>query len=156
VATFVVRLDVDAPAAGAWARITDWAAHGRWVPLTRVVVTRGTGGTGTRFVGRTGIGPLGFDDPMEVIACRPPAGDEPGVCTVVKRGRVVLGWAEVRVEPLGRSRCRVTWTEDVEVAPVALTRWAAPLVQLLGRVAFARVLRAMAREVVAEQGVARG
>jgi uncharacterized protein YndB with AHSA1/START domain len=148
VATFSVRRDVAAPADAVWRLVTDWPAHARWVPLTRVRVTRAVpDGVGTVFVGRTGVGPLAFDDPMEVVRWEPPAHGAPGTCTVRKLGRVVLGWAEVRVLPLGAGRCRVVWTEDVEIAPVALTGWASPLVALAGRLSFAAVLRAMAREV---------
>jgi hypothetical protein len=146
VATFVARRLVDAPAAVVWDRLTDWPAHGRWVPLTRVEVTERTDGVGTRFVGRTAVGPVGFDDPMEVVAWQPPGDGTAGRCTVVKRGRVVLGWARLVVEPVGRSRCQVEWTEDVDVAPAAWTRWAAPAVAAVGRVAFSAVLRRAARE----------
>lgn len=63
----------------AWRRLTDWPAHGRQVPLTRTrVLTPGPNGAGTRFTARTGVGPLSFDDPMEVVRWEPrrPAGRE--------------------------------------------------------------------------------
>ncbi|MFP5333687.1 MAG: SRPBCC family protein [Actinomycetes bacterium] len=145
-ATFVVRRDVAAPASAVWDALTDWPAHGRWVPFTTVTVTGGTGGTGTTFVGRTALGPLGFDDPMEVVRWQPPTPDDAGVATIRKTGRVVLGWAEARVEPLGPGLCRVVWTEDVVIAPAAWTGWAAPLVRLGGRLAFGYLLRRAARE----------
>jgi uncharacterized protein YndB with AHSA1/START domain len=147
VATFAVARDVDAPARNAWELVTDWTAHSRWVALTRVTVTRPTGGVGTRFVGRTGVGPLGFDDPMEVVRWEPPAAGAPGTCTVRKLGRVVLGWAQVRVTPVGPARARVEWTEDVDIAPVAWTAWAGPLVAAAGRLAFRHVLRRVAEEL---------
>jgi hypothetical protein len=152
VATFVARRLVDAPAAAAWGRLTDWPAHGRWVPLTTVRVTERTDGVGTRFVGRTGVGPLGFDDPMEVVAWQPPGDGMPGRCTVVKRGRVVLGSARLDVTPVGRSRCQIEWTEEVDIAPVRLTRWAAPAVAAVGRLAFSTVLRKAAREAEERAG----
>lgn len=147
-ATFVVGRDVDAPALDVWRTVTDWPAHGRWVPLTTVRLTRRTSGEGTRFVGRTGIGRLGFDDPMEVVRWQPPDGDAEGVATVRKQGRLVLGWAEVRVQPLGPGRSRVVWTEDVEIAPAAWTGGLAPVVHALGRLAFGHLLRQAAREAV--------
>jgi uncharacterized protein YndB with AHSA1/START domain len=161
VATFAVQRDVAAPARQVWDLVTNWPAHGRWVPLTRVRVTSGgrTGGVGTRFVGRTGLGPVGFDDPMEVVRWQPPGAggdDDVAVCTVRKRGRLLLGWAEVRVTPLGAGRCRLRWMEDVAVAPVRFTRWADPLVAALGRLAFGAVLRSVAREVEAPGGEGRG
>lgn len=146
-ATFAVTREVDAPAEAAWRLLTHWPAHTRWVPLTRVTVTGGSGGVGTCFVGRTGLGRLGFDDPMEVVRWQPPTAEAPGRCTVRKRGRVVLGWVEIGVVPLGAGRARLVWTEDVEIAPAAWTAWASPLVMLAGRLAFANVLRQVAREL---------
>jgi hypothetical protein len=86
-----------------WDRLTEWEGHGELVPLTRI--TRTPGG----FVARTGIGPVGFDDPMEIVESR-----EPSFCRIEKRGRVVTGWAELSVEAYGRGS-RVTWREDIHV-----------------------------------------
>jgi len=38
-ARFTASIDVDAPVERVWERITDWPAHGRWIPLTSVRVT---------------------------------------------------------------------------------------------------------------------
>jgi len=150
---FTARVEVDAPADRVWATITDWPAHGRWVPLTTVTVLTPSGeGVGARFVGRSGLGPLAFDDPMEVTRWQPPSGDladgsgRPGECHVVKQGRVVLGEAWFEVTPLPGGRSAVAWTEDVQVAPVALTRPFGRLLALGGRLAFTRTLRAMGAE----------
>ena len=151
-----VVADVAAPVDVVWHRLVDWPSHGRWVPLTRVrVLTPRPDGVGARFVGRTAVGPLGFDDPMEVTGWRPPAGDAPGRCDVVKQGRVLLGTAffEVAARPGGGSTVR--WGEDVEVAPARLTRLFAPLTWLVTRLLFATVLRRFAAELAAE-GARRG
>lgn len=146
-ARFTVVVDVPAGPRRTWEVLTDWPAHGRWVPLTTVrVLTPGTAGVGQRFVGRTGLGPLGFDDPMEVVAWRPPDGGQPGSGHVVKHGRLVLGEAWFEVAALAAGTSRVTWTEDVEIVPVRLTRPFAPLVAFAGRVAFRAALRKMAAE----------
>jgi hypothetical protein len=147
VARFTAVVDTSASPARTWKVLTDWPSHGRWTPLTRVrVLTPVASGIGARFVGRTGLGPLAFDDPMEVVEWREPASGVPGHCRVVKQGRVILGeaWFEVAERPGGS---RVTWTEDIEVAPVRLTRPFVALVALAGRVAFTRSLRVMAREL---------
>ncbi|GGQ71898.1 MULTISPECIES: SRPBCC family protein [Streptomyces] len=100
----------------AWRRLTDWPAHGDVVPLTRVtVLTRPPTREGTVFVARTGLGPLGFDDRMEVTGWQPPSDGGPGRCRLDKRGRVVLGWAEIEVRPEPGGRTRVVWREDVRV-----------------------------------------
>lgn len=130
-----------------WSLLTDWAAHSRWVPATTVTVVEDTGGIGTRFVGRTHVGPLGFDDPMTVTEFIPPSGAEPGRCAILKTGRVVIGTAGFTVTPTGPRTSTVTWWEDVTVAPTGLTRWVEPLVAQAGTRAFARVLRAAAADL---------
>lgn len=152
-ATFSTSVDVAVPVERLWERMTDWPSHGRWIPLTTVTVISGAG-LGQRFVGRTGVGPLGFDDPMEVVAWRPPEGGVPGFCRVHKYGRLVLGdaWFEV-AELASGTGSRVTWTEEVELAPLKalrLSRPAAPLVRVGGRLAFARSLRTMAQQLESE------
>ncbi|MFE1862520.1 SRPBCC family protein [Streptomyces anandii] len=100
----------------AWRRLTRWQRHADVVPLTRVtVLTPEPAREGTRFVARTALGPLGFDDPMEVTVWRPPAGGEPGLCRLEKRGRVVLGWAEIEVRTGPGGRARVVWREELRV-----------------------------------------
>jgi uncharacterized protein YndB with AHSA1/START domain len=147
VARFTAVVDTAAPPERTWKALTDWPAHGRWTPLTRVrVLTPASSGVGARFVGRTGVGPLAFEDPMEVVEWREPTPGVPGSCRVVKQGRVVLGeaWFDV-AERAGGSR--VTWTEDIEIAPARLTRPFDALIGLAGRLAFTRSLRVMAREL---------
>ena len=145
---FAASVHVAAPVEQVWQRVTDWPAHARWVPLTSIrVLTAATGGTGARFVARTALGPLGFDDPMEVIEWRPPAGGEPGLCRLVKHGRVVLGAAEFEVAPEPGGGSRVHLREQVELAPVRLTRPFGALIAAAGRQGAGRVLRVMAAEV---------
>lgn len=145
---FTVSREVRATATATWDTLVDWPRHGGWVPLTVVrVLTDRPDGVGSTFVARTGIGPLGFDDPMEVVVWEPPAADRPGRCEIVKHGRVVHGRAWFSVTPLPGGRCRVAWTEDVTVSPRRLTRFAGPLVTLIGRAGFAATLRGLARDV---------
>ncbi|MGV9322363.1 SRPBCC family protein [Streptomyces sp. NPDC003660] len=101
----------------AWRRLTDWPRHGDVVPLTRMTVTTPPPtGVGTRILARSGVGPLVFDDPMEVTVWCPPQDDEPGLCRLEKRGRVVLGWAEIEVRPGPGGRTRVLWREELRVS----------------------------------------
>jgi hypothetical protein len=124
---FAVTVDTPLPPASAWERVTDWPAHGRYVPLTAVRSTE------TGFVARTGLGRFGFDDPMEIVAWDPPRS-----CRIEKRGSVVLGWAELTVEPRGTG-ARVTWRE--EATPARLPRFAHGIATAAGRRLFGRVLR---------------
>lgn len=94
------RLSVDQ----AWQRLTDWPLHADVVPLTRItVLTEPPSHEGTAFVGRTGVGPLGFDDPMEVTAWEPPPEHTPARCRLEKHGRLLRGWVEFRVHPHPRA-----------------------------------------------------
>lgn len=146
--TFTVRRVVAAPAADVWSALVDWPSHGRWVPLTKVTTTSPSpAGVGARFVGRSGLGRLGFDDPMVVTAWQPPEGAEPGRCEIHKTGRVVLGDAWFTVTPLDQGRCEVGWSETIEIAGLRRVPLAAKVNDLVGRLTFAAVVRAMATEV---------
>ncbi|MFE1789765.1 SRPBCC family protein [Streptomyces sp. NPDC059525] len=102
--------------AEAWRRLTEWPRHAEVVPLTRIeVLTAPPTRPGTRFVARSGVGPVSFDDVMEVTVWRPPVGGEPGLCRLEKRGRVVLGWAEIEVRPGADSGSRVVWREELRI-----------------------------------------
>ncbi|KIF02420.1 Immediate-early protein 2 [Streptomyces sp. RSD-27] len=102
--------------AEAWRRLTQWPRHADVVPLTRIeVLTAPPTREGTRFVARSGVGPVTFDDVMEVTLWRPPVGDGPGLCRLEKRGRVVLGWAEIEVGPVPGGRSRVVWREELRI-----------------------------------------
>ncbi len=150
-ARFTASIDVRAPVERVWERLTDWPAHSRWIALTTVRVTSDRpDGVGATFVGRSGIGPLGFDDPMEIVEWTPPVSGRPGYVRVQKRGRVVLGWAGFEVAAGPGAGTRVRWSEAVEVAPVWLTRPAGRLIEIGGRFAFDRALRAMAAEIEGE------
>lgn len=150
-ARFQVQVDVEAPVERTWAVITDWPRHAGWVPLTRVrVLTPSPRGIGARFVARTGVGPLGFDDLMQVVEWRDPDGDGPGRCTVVKLGRLVRGLAWFEVTGAGPGRSSVVWYESIELGPVLLTRPFAPVVARFGVLAFTRALQAMAREAAGQ------
>jgi len=116
----------------AWARLTDWERHGDVVPLTRVVVTA------DGFTARTGLGPVGVDDPMEVVVWRPPY-----LCRIEKRGRWVLGWAELSVAPTTRGSL-VTWREEIRVRGVP--RAADRLTRTLARALFARTVDGLLRD----------
>ncbi|GAB2468038.1 SRPBCC family protein [Jatrophihabitans fulvus] len=139
---FAVSVDSDLSPAQAWARVTDWQAHGAYVPLTNVTVDRTPGVVGTVFNPRTALGPVGFDDPMEIVEWEPPTDGRAGRCRLEKRGRVMLGWAEIVVAPRGDTPAagsRTTWTEAVR--PKGLPRFADGLATATSRALFGRVLR---------------
>ncbi|WP_338674996.1 SRPBCC family protein [Streptomyces sp. SCSIO 30461] len=117
-ALFRVVRTTSLPPAETWRRLTEWPAHAAHVPLTRVaVLTPGPPGTGTRFVARTGLGRWTFDDTMEIVRWQPPAPELSGRCRLEKRGRTVMGWAEIEVltTPEGS---RVVWEEELRLRGV--------------------------------------
>nr|WP_237528174.1 MULTISPECIES: SRPBCC family protein [unclassified Streptomyces] len=105
------------PAAEAWRRLTAWERHGDVVPLTRITVgTPPPTHVGTVFVARSALGPVGFDDVMEVVEWCPPDGASPGRCRLEKRGSFVTGWAEIEVYPATSGPgSTVVWREDLRV-----------------------------------------
>ncbi|MGW4759061.1 SRPBCC family protein [Streptomyces chartreusis] len=115
-ANFSLERTVPLPLPEAWRRLTEWPRHAEVVPLTRIrVTTPAPTHEGTRFVARSGLGPLSFDDPMEVTVWQPPSDDTPGLCRLEKRGRVMRGWAEIEVRPGPGGRARVVWREELRV-----------------------------------------
>jgi hypothetical protein len=116
VVTFLLERTAPLPLDEAWRRLTEWPRHGTVVPLTRVtVLTPPPTREGTVFVARSGIGPLALDDRMEVTVWRPPTDDGPGFVRLVKRGRVIRGWAEIEVRRGPGGRARVVWREELDV-----------------------------------------
>ncbi|WP_424214969.1 SRPBCC family protein [Streptomyces sp. BI20] len=123
----------DRPPTEVWSLVTDWERHGASVPLTRTTVTPpGPSRVGTVFTARTGVGRLSFADPMEIVRWDPPREGAPGVVRLVKRGRIVRGWARIEVRPGW-----VLWREEISLPGLG---WADPLISFAGRRLFARAL----------------
>lgn len=129
-----------------WTLVTDWPAHGRWIPFTTVTVDPDgpATGLGTRFTGRTALGRAGFDDPMTVTEWQPPGPGTPGRCRIVKCGRWLAGGAVIEVRPDGAGTL-LSWQE--EVRPRWTPKLADPVVAWTGRLLFDRVLRRLAAEL---------
>ncbi|MET8272436.1 SRPBCC family protein [Streptomyces sp. NPDC005146] len=137
-AVFRIERFTPLPAAESWRRVTDWEQHAAHVPLTRISVPTGLPtGIGTVFVARTGVGPLGFDDPMEVVRWTPPAAGRAGLCRLEKRGSVVLGRASIDVYP-AECGSHVVWVEELHIR--LLPQCGDALISRAGRRIFRRVL----------------
>ncbi|CAM5692197.1 SRPBCC family protein [Streptomyces viridifaciens] len=148
-ARFVLTRLSPLPPADCWARLTAWPRHGDRVPFTRVSVVRGTGRQpGDVILARTALGPLRFDDPMELVELVAPMH-----CLLAKRGRVVRGGAELRIRAVGAGTVgagsevgagtvgagsEVVWAEELRIT--GLPRLFDPAVALAGRLVFGRVL----------------
>ncbi|MFH9003009.1 SRPBCC family protein [Streptomyces afghaniensis] len=143
-ANILLERTVPLPLDEAWRRITQWRRHGEVVPLTRVsVVPPAPTGPGTVVVARSGAGPLSFEDPMEVTVWQPPEDGAPGMCRLEKRGRVVLGWAELEVRPGPGGRTRVVWREEIRIR--LLPSLFDGLLRLSARYVFGRALNRLLR-----------
>lgn len=114
-----------------FSRLTGWKRHGDVVPFTTVRLTE------TGFVARTALGPVGFDDPMDVVEWDPPR-----FCRLEKRGRVVRGWAEISVRP-AESGSTVVWRELAHVTGVP--RILAGAEKAVGSALFSRLLDGLTR-----------
>lgn len=138
--TALVRVTVPVAASqvAVWRELTTWENQGEWMPLTAV---RSDGGdrVGGRIVARTGIGPLGFTDTMEITEWEPPHR-----CTVLHTGKVVRGAGVFVVEAESATASTLTWEEHLDLpwGPVGRLGWivAGPI----AGVALRRALRTFA------------
>lgn len=123
------------------------------MPLTTMRLSPGPSGVGWSFAGLTGVGRLRFSDAMRITDWAPPAESGPGVFRLVKVGRLLAGWAEVRVLPIaGGEQTRLLWRENIVIRPILLGRLLAPLTDRVNRALFAKVVDAMAAEAVRTPG----
>lgn len=148
-----VPVDVNAPAELVWRTLTDWERQGEWMLGTRVEVTSPGDGRhpGATLRAVTGAGPVGFADTMEIVEWAEADGG-PRRCVVRHTGRVVRGEGVFEVVELGPRRCRILWSEllDLPFGPVGRIGWG------LGRPAFRAgvelSLRRLARRCEAASG----
>ena len=114
---FSVSIDTPRRADEAWDRVLDLRLHDRLIPFTRITsgkVPATELRTGSTFVARTGLGPVGFDDRMVVTDLTAPVGDSAGMAQIRKQGKVIRGSIELRVspQPIGS---RVEWDQEISV-----------------------------------------
>jgi hypothetical protein len=142
-----VPVDVDAPAAAVWRKVTDWEGQGDWMLGTRVRTTGEGDGRrpGATLSAVTGIGPIGVTDRMEIVEWTPPRR-----CVVRHLGRVVRGDGVFEVVPLDADRARFLWSEllDLPLGRLGALVW--PVLRPAFRAGVAFSLRRMARQCAAE------
>jgi len=125
VAPVEVRRTVPTPLGAVWDTLTDFAAYGAWIPLTSMRTDPPPVRLGWGFGGFTGVGPVGFLDSMLVVRWEPPA-DGAARFAVRKTGRLLAGWADVRLEATDSGGTDVVWREEIVPRPEPLGRLAAP------------------------------
>lgn len=135
VPSFEIDLLAPGPPEEVWGRLWDLDRHTAAIPLT--TVHGGTLGAGAGFTARTALGPVGFDDDMQVITWQPPRH-----AVIGKVGRVLRGRIEVVLRPAGPDT-RLRWRQSFGVTgvPDAVARYAAPAV----RAAYLSALRRLVR-----------
>lgn len=143
-------VEVAVPAELLWRHVTDWPRQQEWVPLTRVERVDAADGLGGRFRAWTGIGPVGFWDPMTITTWERDA-DGGGRCEVLHRGRVVRGEGQFSVVALGEDVSRFVWAETVVVPGGSLGGWGWRFVRPLVESVVTRGLGTLKRQVEAEQ-----
>ena len=137
-----VRRTVPTPLGPVWDTLTDYGSYGRWIPLTRMRVDPGPVRLGWGFGGFTGLGPVGFLDSMLLVRWEPPT-DGGARFAVRKTGRLLAGWADVRLASTGTGGTDVVWREEIVPRPEMLGRLLAPVTDGLTARLFARTLDAM-------------
>jgi hypothetical protein len=140
-AAFAIRLDLPLSAARAWSCVLDLRAHSDVIPATTVTPPLAAAElrTGTRFLARTALGPIGVDDPMRVDSITPPTDSTPGTAHISKEGKAIRGDILLTVTPVGSGSCRLDWAENLALRcfPRALD----PLVGAVAHAAYRLVLR---------------
>jgi Polyketide cyclase / dehydrase and lipid transport len=126
-----------------WAAVVDWPAQAGWMLFTEVrPVTRNGRGAGATVRARTGVGPVGFTDDMEITHWSPPH-----ECRVHHLGRVVRGDGTFAVRSAGAG-CTFTWSEDLVLPFGRLGTAVWPLIrpgsELMMRVSLNRLARRLA------------
>jgi uncharacterized protein YndB with AHSA1/START domain len=142
VAPVEVRRTVPTPLDAVWDALTDFAAYGRWIPLTSMRTEAGPARLGWAFGGFTGLGPVGFLDSMLVVKWEPPLDGEARFA-VRKTGRVLRGWADVRLAATDAGGTDVVWREEIVPRPETLGRLIAPAADRVTARLFADALDGM-------------
>ena len=140
-AHFAVRILTPLSAAEAWARVLDLRAHSAVIPLTTLAGdTLYAAGLvpGSRFVARTAVGPIGFDDMMVVDEVTQPSDGHGAWARIRKEGNVVRGLIELTVTPSGTGSL-VEWSQDISVRCVPGVL--GPVVARVARAAYGTTLR---------------
>jgi len=146
---FTVSRRTSLPPEAAWSALTDLAEHTRHVPLTDLEVPESGLTVGTEVVAWTRLGPFAAADRMLVTAL------EPGRrLRLVKTGRFLHGWAEIRVDadPVAPVGSIVSWTEEIWLP--GLRRLSRPAGDRLGAVLFAQVVDGLLARAASGEGSA--
>ena len=124
---------VELPAEKAYQLLCDWEDHGRWVPLTKVVLH-----SPDAFTAYTGLWPLRLKDEMRVSF----RDDGNRHVAVEKLGPILTGSAGFKVRYFSPTSSVVSWIEEVRVP--YLPQFTAAALRPIARMLFRKALRNLA------------
>ncbi|MET0741008.1 MAG: SRPBCC family protein [Candidatus Nanopelagicales bacterium] len=137
---------VEAPPSAVWELLIDWDRQQEWMLGTRVHGTAQRGhGVGAGVEAFTGVGKVGFRDPMVITDWEPPRR-----IVVVHTGNVVRGTGAFEVFALPKGRSRFVWTERLDLPLGWAGRVGWTLAKLPFRAGVQSAMRKFARLVEAE------
>ncbi len=100
---------VKAPQEKVFDEIVNWPKQGEWMLGTKVWVTKNEGvGVGGEFAAFTGVGKLGFLDPMRITEW-----NRPHSVSVVHLGKVVKGTGSMQVKKISENESEFIWSESI-------------------------------------------
>lgn len=140
-ASFEIRIDSPLSAAAAWGRLLDLRAHSDVIPLTTVtgdILDAAALTPGSRFTAHTGLGPLGFDDPMVVDEIEQPSGNGAGRARIRKEGSLVRGTIDLTVTPRAGGSL-VVWSQNIAIRH--LPAFADPVAAVVARTAYGTTVK---------------
>lgn len=148
-------VEVAAPPAAVWSRLTDWAGQSDWIPFTTVtVLSTASEGLGVRVSALSGVQlgpiPLGLLDRFVVTGWTPPTAAAPGEFEVLHLGPYFTGPGVFRVEDAGDGRSRVVCTEVFDLPGGAIVEKVAGLLLPVMRQGLRSSLAKMGRLVEAD------
>lgn len=110
-ADLILTQRVNASQEKVFAEIVNWPSQSAWMLGTKVWVTKNDGvGVGGEFAAFTGIGKLGFIDPMQITKWNPPQ-----EVSVAHLGKFVRGTGEMKVEKISENESDFIWSESLEL-----------------------------------------
>ncbi|WP_229117696.1 hypothetical protein [Enemella evansiae] len=137
-AEFLIRIRSPLAPEETLAALFDLAAHTAVIPLTTVNHDGRGLRAGTEFTAHTGLGPVGFDDPMRVLEWTPPEPNRTGRVLIAKQGWLLDGRIEALIRAADTGSV-VEWRQELLVR--GLPRRFDPLIARVGAAAYGMVIR---------------
>lgn len=110
VVKFEIEVEFPFSAVELWQALVDWRDHARWIPATKVWITKPGVGAGVEFVARSGYAPLAVNDRMRVIESDP----EKMRAVVEKFGTPLKGTAGFTITETANGS-KLSWFEDIKI-----------------------------------------